>query len=85
MVGPNENNVVGIRVLVEYESGEVVEYDGIVGVVFNQEELVSLEKFPQKRPPGEPRQLVKMLKDMVRDLDRRAKEYEKFMKERGFK
>jgi len=81
----DENEVVGIRVLIEYKTGEVAEYDGIAGVVFNQEELVSLERFPSKRPPGEPRQLVKMLKDMVKDLDRRSKEYERIMRERGYR
>jgi len=69
-----ERKIKSARVLVEFEDGDVEEYEGLVGILFDSEELISFEQFPKWLRIGHVEQLVKMLRASARDIDARLKQ-----------
>jgi len=69
-----ERRIKRTRVLVEFEDGDMEEYEGLVGILFDNEELVSFEQFPKWLRIGHVEQITKMLKASIRDIDARLKQ-----------
>jgi len=69
-----------VKVEVEYEDGQVEIYPGLVGVVFNEEDLMVLEVIPRKVTVEEMEVITKWLREELRGLEKELKRFREEMK-----
>jgi len=74
---PGADAVKSVRIEVEYEDGRTETWPGMVGVVFDSEDMMLLEVFPKETPRGEVKEIARWLRDEAKSLERELKRTEK--------